>query len=70
MSSYISTALRCLVTERAEGLCEYCLTHEDDTFYGCQVDHIISEKHGGPTSADNLAFAGVSSTDEVGRVPG
>jgi hypothetical protein len=28
-----------------------------DTFFGCEVDHIISEKHGGPTSADNLASA-------------
>jgi hypothetical protein len=24
---------------------------------GCQVDHIISLKHGGPTAADNLAYA-------------
>lgn len=24
---------------------------------GCQVDHIISEKHGGATSAENLAYA-------------
>jgi hypothetical protein len=31
--------------------------HEDDTFFGCQVDHIISEKHGGPTHEDNLALA-------------
>jgi hypothetical protein len=38
-------------------LCEYCLIHEKDTFYGCQVDHIISEKHGGLTTADNLAYA-------------
>jgi hypothetical protein len=43
--------------DRAEHLCEYCLIHEDDTFFGCQVDHIISEKHGGPTEADNLALA-------------
>lgn len=24
---------------------------------GCQVDHIISEKHGGATTLDNLAYA-------------
>ncbi len=24
---------------------------------GCQVDHIISEKHRGPTTYENLAFA-------------
>ena len=57
MSSYISPTLRRLVAERAEHLCEYCLIHEDDTFFGCEVDHIISEKHGGPTDANNLAYA-------------
>jgi hypothetical protein len=57
VSSYVSTELRRLVRERANGLCEYCLIHEDDTFYGCQVDHIISEKHGGRTDAENLAYA-------------
>jgi hypothetical protein len=57
MSSYVPAALRRLVQERAEGLCEYCLIHEDDTFFGCQVEHVISEKHGGPTDAGNLAYA-------------
>lgn len=57
MSSYINTALRQLVATRAEHLCEYCLIHEDDAFFGCEVDHIISEKHGGQTEAENLAFA-------------
>lgn len=57
MSSYISADLRHFVAVRAEYLCEYCLIHEDDTFVGCHVDHIISVKHGGSTSADNLAYA-------------
>ena len=57
MSRYISEDLRHLVAARAEYLCEYCLIHEDDTFFGCEVDHIISMKHGGPTEADNLAYA-------------
>ncbi|HEX7240636.1 MAG TPA: HNH endonuclease [Longimicrobiaceae bacterium] len=56
-SSYVSADLRRLVVERAESLCEYCLIHEDDTFFGCEVDHVISEKHGGPTEPGNLAFA-------------
>ena len=30
---------------------------EDDTFLGCHVDHIISVKHGGSTTVDNLAYA-------------
>jgi len=55
MSSYISPALRRLVATRAEYLCEYCLIHEDDTFFGCEVDHIISEKYGGQTAENNLA---------------
>ncbi len=46
-----------MVAARADHLCEYCLIHEDDTFFGCEVDHIISQKHGGPTEAENLAYA-------------
>jgi 5-methylcytosine-specific restriction endonuclease McrA len=57
MPSYINEELRRLVALRAEYLCEYCLIHEEDTFYGCEVDHIISLKHGGPTEAENLAYA-------------
>ena len=57
MSSYINADLRHLVATRAEYLCEYCLIHEDDTFVGCQVDHIISVKHSGSTEVDTLAYA-------------
>jgi len=57
VTSYINAALRRLVAIRADYLCEYCLIHENDTFFGCQVDHIISEKHGGQTETDNLAYA-------------
>lgn len=57
MSSGIPHEVRTRVSERAATICEYCLIHEDDTFYGCQVDHIISLKHGGPTDLDNLAYA-------------
>lgn len=55
--TYISAALRRLVITRADNLCEYCLLHEDDTFFGCEVDHIISEKHAGQTTEANLAYA-------------
>ena len=57
MTSYVSAELRRLVAARAQGLCEYCLIHESDTFVGCQVDHVISEKHGGATIESNLAYA-------------
>ncbi|HRQ41249.1 MAG TPA: HNH endonuclease signature motif containing protein [Chloroflexota bacterium] len=56
-STYIPAPLRQEVILRANGLCEYCLIHQDDSYFGCQVDHIISEKHGGPTELDNLAYA-------------
>ncbi|MEX2286499.1 MAG: HNH endonuclease signature motif containing protein [Planctomycetaceae bacterium] len=57
MTDYVSAQLRRLVQSRANHLCEYCLIHEDDTYLGCQVDHIVSLKHGGRTDADNLAYA-------------
>ncbi len=57
MRGYVGAELRRLVATRAESLCEYCLIHVDDTFLGCEVDHVISEKHGGPATADNLAYA-------------
>ena len=56
-TTYINVELRRLVIARAARICEYRLIHEDDTFFGCHVDHIISEKHGGATEADNLAYA-------------
>jgi hypothetical protein len=55
--TYVPTDVRRLVVGRAESLCEYCLIAESDTYFGCQIDHVVSEKHGGPTTADNLAFA-------------
>jgi hypothetical protein len=57
MSGYVPAQLRRLVAERADGLCEYCLIHRDDTFFGCEIEHVISEKHDGLTTAENLALA-------------
>ena len=57
MGTDISESLRRQVAERAYYVCEYCLIHEDDTFWGCEVDHIISRKHGGSSEAGNLAWA-------------
>ncbi|MEH1845983.1 MAG: HNH endonuclease signature motif containing protein [Nostoc sp.] len=54
---YINAELRRLVADRAEYICEYCLVSEVDRSSGCQVDHIISVKHGGATTADNLCYA-------------
>lgn len=55
--TYISAELRRLVVSRARRRCEYCLIFEDDTYLGFQIDHIISEKHGGVTTEENLALA-------------
>lgn len=57
MSTDVSDRLRQAVAERAYHVCEYCLIHEDDTFWGCQIDHVISRKHGGRSESDNLAWA-------------
>ncbi|HET6976139.1 MAG TPA: HNH endonuclease signature motif containing protein [Pyrinomonadaceae bacterium] len=57
MARWISAELRETVSSRAKQSCEYCLIAEADTFYGCEVDHIISLKHGGATEPDNLAYA-------------
>jgi len=57
MSRHISASLRRLIAARAEDLCEYCLIHDQDTSLGCQVEHIISQKHGGLTIEANLALA-------------
>lgn len=53
--TYIPAALRRLVRERAEDRCEYCLIPETVTFAPHWIDHIVAEKHGGQTEAENLA---------------
>lgn len=57
MARRISVELRQTIAARASLLCEYCLIDEADTFYGCEVDHIISLKHGGSSEPANLAYA-------------
>lgn len=42
---------------RAGHRCEYCLIYEQDAGFPHQVDHIVSRKHGGSSTADNLALA-------------
>jgi hypothetical protein len=53
--TYIPAALRRLVRERAGERCEYCLIPESVTFAPHWIDHIVAEKHGGKTEAENLA---------------
>ena len=55
--SHISAALRRQVIARAGGCCEYCLSDTTDRGIDFAIDHVIAEKHGGPTQADNLCLA-------------
>ena len=55
--THIPANLRRLVYERASGRCEYCQLSEHFSFALHQIDHIIAEKHGGATLADNLALS-------------
>ncbi|HBJ84879.1 MAG TPA: HNH endonuclease [Verrucomicrobiales bacterium] len=57
MKDAVSAALRERVRSRAYGVCEYCLIHQRQAWYSHQIDHIISRKHGGRTTFDNLALA-------------
>lgn len=49
--------LRQLVWQRASSRCEYCHVPADVALLPFQIDHIIAEKHGGLTVADNLALS-------------
>ena len=55
--TYISVESRSIIAERAGHRCEYCHIHNSDTFFGCEVDHIISKKHGGSNDLENLAYS-------------
>jgi hypothetical protein len=57
MTSYVPTDLRQLVIERAKQRCEYCLYPQQATLFAFEMEHVISEKHGGPTAEENLAYA-------------
>ncbi len=57
MSRYVSESLRTKVENRANGICEYCLITIEDTYFGGEIDHIISLKHRGHTEFENLALA-------------
>jgi hypothetical protein len=53
----ISEEIRRQVADRASRRCEYCLISEEDSGFHHQVDHIVSRKHGGASSLENLALA-------------
>jgi hypothetical protein len=55
-STYIPAVLRRLVEDRPQHRCEYCLLPAKIAFFSHEIDHIIAEKHGGKTNAENLAY--------------
>src|SRR5579872_2322421 len=50
-------SIRNQVIVRAGARCEYCLMPQEFTDVSHEVDHVIAEKHRGPTRLDNLALA-------------
>jgi hypothetical protein len=57
MADDVSQQLRREIRARAGGRCEYCLILETLLLVGCEVDHIVSRKHGGATELSNLALS-------------
>jgi len=55
--SRVAAALRRAIHERAGGACEYCLIPEALAFAAHEVDHVVAQKHGGATEAENLALS-------------
>jgi hypothetical protein len=52
----VTATMRREVTRRAKHRCEYCLIHQEDSASRHQIDHVISQKHSGQTTLDNLAL--------------
>ena len=46
-----------LVWDRANRTCEYCQLPQSFSSIPFEIDHIIAQKHGGPSEAANLALS-------------
>ncbi|MBX2889729.1 MAG: HNH endonuclease [Saprospiraceae bacterium] len=57
MSRYIPESIRQFVAERANYQCAYCLLPQHIAGFQFEIDHIVSIKHRGSSSPDNLAFS-------------
>jgi len=49
--------LRGEVRQRAENRCEYCRMPQSGTVLPHEADHIRAQKHGGPSTTENLCWA-------------
>lgn len=70
MNRYVSDELRRRVITRAAHLCEYCLIDIEDAFFGGDMDHIVSVKHGGITEADISPTPANLATETKGAISG
>jgi hypothetical protein len=50
-------AIKQQVWERAGACCEYCLMPQAHDELPFEIDHVIPQQHGGPTTLANLALA-------------
>lgn len=57
MTTRPSAELRSQVVRRAGNRCEYCLLEQHLAASRHQVDHVVAEKHKGPTNIENLALS-------------
>lgn len=57
MRKSIPNTVKELVRKRAAGLCEYCLFPEEESFLTYHIEHIVSLKHRGGNSLENLALS-------------
>lgn len=57
MSVYIPEAIRQFVAGRAKHRCEYCHIYKRYSFLAFHIEHIVSQKHGGTSDKDNLAYS-------------
>ena len=57
MSTYVPASIRREVIERAGDRCEYCHFPQRVALLAFEMEHVISEKHGGITALENLALA-------------
>ena len=55
--THVPLPLRNLVAERAQSCCEYCHYPQEASMFAFEMEHIIAEKHGGKTVAENLALS-------------
>jgi hypothetical protein len=55
--TYIPVDLRRMVIERAGNCCEYCRIGQSERVIDFVIDHVIAEKHDGPTDSDNLCVS-------------